>query len=292
MFALTRLEFDVMLAPSTIPEKFLAWNQSQGAPFGYQRPQCWYLSRLFSASPLQKLRGPFAIQTNSTTRRYEYPWAYYAAELGSHKKIVEIGGGLSGFQFVLSREGHEVVNVDPGMAATGIGWPCDEANIRKLNSWFNSSVILKNTTIDKANLPDDHYDLFFSISVLEHLPEPELQTVMAHAYRCLKPGGRFILTLDLFLNLEPFCKRSSNKYGRNQDVSRMVEISRMKLVKGDRSQLCGYPEFNPEAILANLEEYYIGSYPALSQCIVLEKHSPDWPYEQDGAPDAPKAALK
>ena len=147
-----------MLAPSTIPEKFLAWNKIQGAPFGYQRPQWRRLAWLFSTNALQRIRGPFAIQTNSTTRRYEYPWAYYTAELGSHKKIVEIGGGLSGFQFVLSREGHKVVNVDPGMAATGIGWPCDEANIRRLNSWFSSNVILKNTNIANANLPDEHYD--------------------------------------------------------------------------------------------------------------------------------------
>lgn len=260
-----------MLAPATLPEKFLTWNHAQGAPFGFQRPRRHLFRRFYSDEAWQKLRGPFAIQGNSTTRTYEYPWAYYTAGLDSPKKVVEIGGSLSGFQFVLSREGHEVVNVDPGMEAAGVGWSSDERSIRKLNSWFNTHVTLKSTTIGKASLPDNYYDLFFSISVLEHLPEPDLREVMEHAYRCLKPGGRFIITLDLFLNLEPFSRRTSNEWGKNQNVRWMVEISRMKLVGGDRSQLFGYPEFSIEAILANLEKFYIGNYPVLAQCIVLEK---------------------
>jgi hypothetical protein len=95
---------------------------------------------------------------------------------------------------------------------------------------------------------------------------------MEHANRCLKPGGRFIITLDLFLNLEPFTRRTGNEWGRNQDVRWLVDISRMKLVEGNRSELFGFQEFSSERILANLEKYYIGSYyPGLTQCLVLEK---------------------
>jgi SAM-dependent methyltransferase len=260
-----------MLAPSTLPEEFLTWNRAQGAPFGYPRTKRKLFRRFYSDSAWQKLRGPFSIQDNNVTREYEYPWAYYTAGLDSPKKVVEIGGSLSGFQFVLSKEGHEVVNVDPGMDAAGVGWPSDENSIRKLNSWFKTDVTLKSTTIGNAHLPDAYYDLFFSISVLEHLPDTDLREVMEHGYRCLKPGGKFIITLDLFLNLEPFSRRVSNEYGKNQNVRGMVELSRMKLVYGDRSQLFGFPEFSSEAILANLERYYIGRYPVLTQCIVLEK---------------------
>lgn len=67
------------------------------------------------------------------------------------------------------------------------------------------------------------------------------------------PGGRFINSVDLFLNLEPFSRRTFNEWGRNQDVRWIVETSRMKLVSGDRSQLFGYPGFSTEAILGNLE---------------------------------------
>jgi len=265
------LKVALVLAPANFPEKYLAWNRAHGAPFGFQRRKYQLVRRFLSDETWQRLRGPFAIQGNSTTRTFEYPWAYYTARLNSPKRVVEIGGSLSGFQFVLSREGHEVINIDPGMEAAGVGWPSDERSICKLNSWFNTDVVLKSTTIGNANLPGNYYDLFFSISVLEHLPESDICEVMEHAYRCLKPGGRFIITLDLFLNLEPFTRRTSNEWGKNQNVSWIVEISRMKLVGGERSQLFGYPEFSSEAILANLEKYFIGNYPVLTQCIVLEK---------------------
>ena len=256
-----------MLAPSILPDKFAAWNRVHGAPFGRDRLRYKIFHRFYSVEALQRLRGPFAIQSNNTTRTYEYPWAYYAAELGTHKKIVEIGGSLSGLQFILSREGHDVTNIDPG-----VGWPLDEVSILKMNSWFNSSVKLKRCTIDRANLSESDYDLFLSVSVIEHLREEEIREVMEHAYRCLRPGGRFVITLDLFLNIEPFSRRASNELGKNQNVRWMVEVSRMRLVSGERSQLFGYPEFDTEAILASLEKYLIGiHYPVLTQCIVLEK---------------------
>ena len=58
---------------------------------------------------------------------------------------------------------------------------------------------------------------------------------------------------------------------RNQDVRWIVETSRLKLVGGDRSQLFGYPEFDSNAILSNLDQYFMGNYPVLIQCMVLEK---------------------
>ena len=83
--------------------------------------------------------------------------------------VLEIGGGLSGFQFVLDQHGCQVVNVDPGMA--GEGWPCDQNSMAKLNQRFGSHVELRNTTVDKANLPDGSVDRVFSISVIKHLPK-------------------------------------------------------------------------------------------------------------------------
>lgn len=260
-----------MLAPSQLPERFKKWNELHGAPFGHHNAGRRFFRRFYSETDWQKARGPFSIQANSTTRTYEYPWAYYAADLSKPRKVAEIGGSLSGFQFVLSKEGHEVVNVDPGMEAAGLGWPSDAESIRKLNSWFNTNVQFMQCTIGKANLSSSHYDIIYSISVLEHLPEADIQEVMEHAYRCLKPKGLFVITLDLFINLEPFTKRKTNEWGQNQNVRSMVEMSRMRLVQGEPSQLLGYPQFDPENILSNLETFMIGNYPVLTQAIVLQK---------------------
>lgn len=260
-----------MLAPAQLPERFATWNRRNGAPFGYDRPRRELLRRFYSDEAWQKLRGPFSIQTNNKSRQYEYPWAYEAAELKTPKAVVEIGGSLAGFQFMLNKAGHEVTNVDPGLEADGVGWPCDQESVARLNGWFDTRVTLKNTTIDQAELPSEHYDVFFSISVLEHLPPKDLAAVMKHAARCLKPGGRFVITLDLFLNLAPFTNRQENQYGSNHSVRDLVEASGLQLLIGDRAELCGYPEFDHTMILANLDRYLIGSYPVLTQCIVLTK---------------------
>ncbi len=164
-----------------------------------------------------------------------------------------------------------MINVDPGLEAGGLGWPVDQATITRLNQWFGTNVTLINTTLDQAGLADDSVDVMFSISVLEHLTPAELSLVMQHARRCLKPGGKFIITLDLFLNLTPFTSRQKNEYGINQNVRQMVEESGLRLAQGNPAELYGFPEFDPQRILANLEQYMVGSYPVLTQCIVLEK---------------------
>ena len=47
--------------------------------------------------------GPFAFQENNDTRRFEYPWAYFATSLRPGFAL-EIGGGLSGFQSCCRRQ--------------------------------------------------------------------------------------------------------------------------------------------------------------------------------------------
>jgi hypothetical protein len=43
------------------------------------------------------------------------------------------------------------------------------------------------------------------------------------------------------------------------------------MVAEERLRLRGFPEFNPDIILSNLEKNLIGRYPALAPCVVLKK---------------------
>jgi SAM-dependent methyltransferase len=265
-----------MLAPAALPERYQNWNDRHGAPFGRPIPE----KRLFdyfrpSRSP-EQLQGPFSIQSNNTTREFEYPWAFESAQLEPRLRVVELGGGLSGFQFVLDQCGCHVINVDPGMEARGRGWPCDSASMGRLNHLFGTRVELRNTTIENANLPDNSVDRVFSISVVEHLTDPDIATAMKHIHRCLVPGGLFISTIDLFLNLHPFCSRITNEFGRNQDIRRLIEAGNWEIVRGIREQLLGFESFSADAILSNLEKYLVGRYyPTMVQCLVLKKHTPN-----------------
>lgn len=261
-----------MLAPAAIPELYRQWNLTNGAPFGYPRFKKSALDYFRRRKSKEQLGGPFSIQANNTTREFEYPWAFYSAEIKSGMRVLELGGGLSGFQFILDRNGCNVVNVDPGMEAKGLGWPCDLDSMKKLNALFGTNVELRNTTIESAALNDNSMDLAFSISVIEHLTDIDIANAMEHIHRCLRPGGLFVLTVDLFLNLQPFCSRLTNQYGRNQDVRRMVKTQNWEIVKGNQEQLFGFDAFKADSILCNLEKYLIGRYyPVLVQCLVLRK---------------------
>ena len=46
-------------------------------------------------------------------------------------------------------------------------------------------------------LPENHFDLIFSVSVLEHVPPEDIEAVSDHMLKLLKPGGRIVHSLDV-----------------------------------------------------------------------------------------------
>ena len=94
---------------------------------------------------------------------------------------------------------------------------------------------------------------------------------MRQAYACLKPGGYFILTVDLFLELAPFTRKERNRWGTNANLKSLLDAAPFKIITGDRAQLNGFPEFAPEQVLIRLSEFFQGDYPTLIQCLVLQK---------------------
>jgi SAM-dependent methyltransferase len=157
------------------------------------------------------------------------------------------------------------------MESRGKGWRCDSATIAKLNRIFGTSVELQNTTMDEANFSEEYFDRIFSISVIEHVPEEEREALMMKAYRCLKKGGYFVLTVDLFLDLAPFSERHGNQWGNNANIKALIEAAPFRLISGNTAEMNGFPAFRPEVIKENLENFFQGNYPVLCQCLVLQK---------------------
>ena len=82
------------------------------------------------------------------------------------------------------------------------------------------------------------------ISTIEHLSEQDIASTLTAAKEVLAPGGLLVLTVDLFLNLEPFCERKTNQWGSNASIAWIEELVGYEMVVGDRSELYGYPEFS------------------------------------------------
>jgi SAM-dependent methyltransferase len=266
-------EAQVMLARRPIPAHFVAWNRRWGAPYGHDR---WWRRGLARFSPRAlrpHLVGPFGFQANTDTRRFEYPWAYFATPLTRGMRAIDLGGSLAGFQFVLAKEGLGVVNVDPGDSAPK-GWPLDSATFARLNRAFGTSVELRRCFLNQAGFSQNSIDRVFCISTLEHVPEEGILSILDEVRRLLRPFGLFVLTVDLFLDLAPFTDRESNTWGKNVDIARLVEASGLDMIQGTADELYGFPGFDPPKIQSELQVYVLGSQvPVLTQSLVLQKPS-------------------
>jgi 2-polyprenyl-3-methyl-5-hydroxy-6-metoxy-1,4-benzoquinol methylase len=263
-----------MIARIPLEPRFREWNRSWRAPYGSLTAKNRVPKRLWASALGARAVGMFAFQPNNSARRWEYPWAFFESAVTPGIRVLDIGGGVSGFPFVLAKTGADATIVDPFYDYGGpTDYGDDPANlVQSLNTAFGTRVALKRCTIDEAALPSASFDRILCISALEHFPASAQRAVAREVPRLLKPGGRFIATVDLFLNLSPFTSRETNDFGRNISVRALIEQSGLRLITGDRAELVGYDEFSADAIQSRLETYHVSTpYPVLTQAFVLEK---------------------
>jgi SAM-dependent methyltransferase len=262
-----------VIGRQVLPGSYEGWNQAWGAPFGRDVP-AWSRRLPGLATLAHRRAGPFSFQPNNSTRRWEYPWAFHAVPLRPEHRVVDLGGALSGLQFVLARSGATVLNVDPfidyGTSGEYAGVDPGE-RLRELNQLFGTAVELRRCVLEEAGLAPGSVDVVYCISTIEHLAPQAIQASATEIVRVLRPGGHTVLTIDLFLDLEPFTTRTHNRWGTNIDVRGLVEATGLELVVGTTSELFGYPDFDVDAIQSNLSDYLVGDYPGLAQCLVLRK---------------------
>ncbi len=268
-----------MIGRRKLAPEYLEWNRRWGAPYGHRasatRLRFSRLVRKVSKLHADRLLGPFAFQSNSYTRTWEYPWAYFNGMISPGLKVLDVGGGYSGFAFVLAKEGCDVAVVDPGGDIEHISWKMSRDKFAYLNRAHRTIVKLEAVRLGQLTVPLRSIDRIFCISVIEHVPDEEAQDIIRSAYGLLCPGGKMILTVDLFLHLQPFTDRETCKYGRNLAVTELLGAEpRFKMVAGVHAELFGFPSFDPKQILQRLDEFLIAHhYPGVAQCFVLERPS-------------------
>lgn len=185
-------------------------------------------------------------------------------------RLLEIGGAFSGLQFVLDREGCEVHNVDPFYDYGGGDYEVDPMHtMRQLNKSFGTNVVLHKCTLEEAGL-QEKFDAIYSVSTIEHLSLQSIASTLSECRRLLLPGGRVVLTIDLFLNLRPFTMRTANIWGGNVSAKWIGDQLNLELIEGRTQELYGYSDFSCDDILSHLEDYSVNSaYPQLAQMMVF-----------------------
>jgi SAM-dependent methyltransferase len=122
------------------------------------------------------------------------PWTTKAilGLLPAGSRLLEIGAGEPIVAQTLCELGYAVTVVDP-YDGSGRG-PTAVAYYRER---YPSVQIVQDVFSDKlAPLEPGSYDCIYSISVLEHVHEPELANLFSGIRRFLKPGGRSLHSID------------------------------------------------------------------------------------------------
>lgn len=134
------------------------------------------------------------------SRVWEYPYVLYhlnrffgSRSSAEEKVVIDLGSGVTFFPFALAADHFVVyaVDTDP-VGAHDIPLACDALGIARNQVEFRLA--------DAKALPfdDQSIDAVYSVSVLEHIPEPH--AVIQEIARVLKPTGLFVLTIDVSMD--------------------------------------------------------------------------------------------
>ncbi len=179
------------LAVAPRPQATTALTASDGARFS--PGLCNELIALQKAHPSAVFSEKFRFGLKQLGTLYVFDW------IARHKprRVLEMGAGLS-------------LYFDQAIGQHCDYWMVDDSGFYDAKAFADADAKRKNTTFASGlvgqkidDLPANHFDLIFSISVLEHAPNNAIQPISDHMRQLLAPGGRIIHSLDLPIRLAP-----------------------------------------------------------------------------------------
>ncbi len=109
--------------------------------------------------------------------------------------IAEIGGGASRLLPHLTKQ-NTVFNIDPSEGAdNGPLAPVKQSGVEN---------ILCNIGASSEQIKDGSFDKIFSISVVEHIPNEDIDTFFQDCHRILKNGGEMIHLIDIYVGNDEY----------------------------------------------------------------------------------------
>ncbi|MBV6478183.1 MAG: hypothetical protein HGGPFJEG_00931 [Ignavibacteria bacterium] len=111
------------------------------------------------------------------------------------KRVLEVGHGAMSFIFKLFADKIEMWGLDDVIEDSSV-YEEDLNNVRK----WNPQVTFVRDLLGRfsTELPENYFDLVYSVSVIEHIPHEILPEVFKDTYRILKPGGIVSHSYDVY----------------------------------------------------------------------------------------------
>jgi len=120
-------------------------------------------------------------QEYEATKIETAPKVMFLKYLSKNSKIVDAGCGFGKWVIYLKQKGYNILGIDN-----------NELAISELNE-FDNSLKVEIGDILNLNYPDNHFDAYISMGVVEHFEEGPLEA-LKEAYRVLKPDGLIFIS--------------------------------------------------------------------------------------------------
>lgn len=131
---------------------------------------------------------------NGDLKNVQRPWTVKAilGQVPSGSKLLEIGAGVPLVAGMLAELGYRVTVVDPYEGA-GNG-PIEYANY--VQQFPNVNIVKSLFGVGLQGIDEFSLDCIYSVSVLEHIPQEEIEHLYKAIRKFLKPGGFSIHCVD------------------------------------------------------------------------------------------------
>lgn len=144
-------------------------------------------------------------------KHLEYPWAVIHSGFEPGMRVLDAGCGRGILQYYLARRGcrmsccdidgfrsKKLLKIHRLLHKLRLAPPPDlTSRLRKNAQFFGVEIDYHIESMQNLSWPDKHFDIVYSISVLEHIKPPEEQRrAVQEMARVLKRGGQMLLTVD------------------------------------------------------------------------------------------------
>lgn len=164
-------------------------------------------------------RANFGWYTKHYPRLYEYPWILKKLQKNpTNLKIADFGAGITPLPLQLSQRGAKVFTIDNHNTKRGF------QSIDKVNEWgffdygiLDDDITSYNQTLCDQTFKKNSLDVWYSVSVIEHIPAQTRRTIFKIMADTLKNKGRLLLTLDLIKGTQNLWNMSEGKIVEDQE---------------------------------------------------------------------------
>jgi len=152
------------------------------------------LSRLYHYKMEESYGAGFSL------KGFDYPWLITSRAWSKDEKVLDVGAAYSPLPAHIQQTyGSEVwVADDFGLKSDDLFWTRGKSAEEHIAEHGEIKFVLERLgNPEESRLPRAYFDVLYSLSVLEHVPQALMERVWRHMDILLKPGGEMFHAIDL-----------------------------------------------------------------------------------------------